>query len=422
MIKVLQINLNHCEVAHDILHQMVRTENADLALISDPYKTPKSNCWAHDKGRLASIWACGKHAIQESCEEYEGFVRAKINGIHFYSCYAPPRHSLNEFQSMLDHITADAENRSSVIIGGDFNAWAVEWGSRHTNPRGVKVLETFSALNIGLANVGNVSTFRRNGTSSVIDITFASTSLLRSINWRVSEEYTGSDHQAVVIEARCKKTFSSPATTGPKWKDALLDNDMFDEVIRNEVFSSNTAEDMTNQLNQVINKACDAAMPKRKPNRRGEPCYWWNEEIKGIRKECLRQRRRLQRARGRDNFDELLAAFKTSRKKLSKAIKESKERHFKALCNEADINPWGTAYRTVMSKLKGVKSPQITCPTMLKRIVETLFPMRSRTSFNIERPIDRSRVPPISNEEIIAACKKIGDRKVLDRMAYRTKP
>lgn len=411
MIRVIQINLNHCEAAHDILSQTVRTSKADVVLISDPYKTQKSNNCVFDKAKLASIWACGSHAFQSSNEENEGFVKAKINGINFYSCYAPPRFSSTEFQTLLDKIADDARNCIPVVIGGDFNAWATEWGSRTTNDRGERVLETFAALNIELANIGNMPTFRRAGRSSVIDITFASTSLLRKVEWRVSENYTGSDHQAIMMEVRCKQTNTPMSGTGPKWKDTLLDGEMLDLVMRSEDIANGSAEDMSKQLMQTLNKACDAAMPRRIPSRRGQPCYWWNEEIKGLRKACLQHRRKVQRSRGRSNFEELLLAFKMARRQLSKAIKESKRRHFKALCDEADINPWGTAYRTVMSKLRGERSPQITCPTLLRRIVETLFPTRVNRPFNIERVIDAETVPSVTTDEIINACKRIGDKK-----------
>ena len=117
----------------------------------------------------------------------------------------------------------------------------------------------------------------------MIDITLVSTSILRSINWRVSEEYTASDHQAIMIEIRSQRSNNGTTSPGPKWKDTLLDGDMFDQVVRNEDFTLDSADSMTNQLTMILNKACDAAMPRRTPSRRGQPCYWWNEEIKGLR-------------------------------------------------------------------------------------------------------------------------------------------
>ena len=50
----------------------------------------------------------------------------------------------------------------------------------------------------------------------MIDITFATTSLL-------SEEYTASDHQMIIIEARFKTLQTIPTTTEPKWRDLVLD-------------------------------------------------------------------------------------------------------------------------------------------------------------------------------------------------------
>ena len=64
-----------------------------------------------------------------------------------------------------------------------------------------------------------------------------------------------------------------------------------------------------------------------------------------------------------------------------------------------------------MTKLRGERSPQLTCPETLKSIVETLFPTRAVTHFNIERTIDLGTVPPVTNEETISASQRIGDKK-----------
>ena len=194
MLKVIQINLNHCEAAQDILSQRVREEGADVVLISEPYKHLDRGVWAADKTGGASIWLTGRQAFQEISTQVEGFVRARINGIHFYSCYARPSWTDIEFQTLLDRIVADARERDRVIIGGDFNAWAVEWGSRRTNARRRLLLESFALLNVDLVNTGEENTFRKAGYGSIIDITWASSALLRKIKWSVSEEYTHSDH------------------------------------------------------------------------------------------------------------------------------------------------------------------------------------------------------------------------------------
>lgn len=409
--KVIQINLNHCEAAHDLLTQTARKEKADVVLISDPYKTPKSNNWIHDKDKLASIWICGRHAFQSSCTSKTGFVRAKINGVNFYSCYAPPRFNSDDFQVLLDEITIDALGKGSTIIGGDFNAWSTEWGSRLTNLRGQAILESFAVLGLGVANRGNALTFRRSGIGSIVDITLASTNLLRNIKWNVSEEYSGSDHQAIIFRLNSNKPQVPPTFTGPKWKDTALDRETFKDIISDNDDLNGSSEVQIDKIVKTLTCACDASMPRRIQSKRGSPCYWWNDEIKDLRKNCLNLRRKSQRARGRANFEHLCSIYRDARQTLCKAIKNSKRICFKKLMDEADINPWGTAYRIAMTKIKGDRSPQIMCPILVRNVVETLFPTRPLTHFNIERIIQADTIPQVTEREILAASRRIGDKK-----------
>lgn len=43
--RVLQVNLNHCEAAHDLLMQTVRELKVDLAIISEPYRHLDTQAW-----------------------------------------------------------------------------------------------------------------------------------------------------------------------------------------------------------------------------------------------------------------------------------------------------------------------------------------------------------------------------------------
>lgn len=125
--KVLQINLNHCEAAQDLLSQTVREKVVDMVLVSEPYKHLDKAVWAKDIAGTAAIWTCGRLALDEAPLAANGFVRARCNGIYFYSCYAPPRWSHEEFQNMVDLLVVDARSRAPIIVAGDFNAWAVEF-------------------------------------------------------------------------------------------------------------------------------------------------------------------------------------------------------------------------------------------------------------------------------------------------------
>lgn len=411
--KVIQINLNHCEAAQDLLAQMIKEQKADVVLVCEPYKQRNDGRWCCSRSKKAAIWTCSDMAFQEMNDVSEGFVRAKINGIYFYSCYAPPSWPLTEYEAMIDHLVADAETKSPIVIAGDFNAWAVEWGSKHTNARGRVLLEALARLNVNTANQGTKQTYRKNGRGSIIDVTFVSSALATKIIWRVSEAFTYSDHQAVVFQINDRRRKDRAKVTGPKWNDKRLDSDTFDLILNDHQLISGTANEQALQLTAIITSACDAAMARRKAGRQGSPCYWWNDEIAVLRRECLKARRKVQRSRGRPNFLQLRMEFQEARRILQRAIKRSKAICFKQLCAEANINPWGTAYRMVMKKLKSQHSPQITCPVMLDKIVRTLFPQHTSAT---ELPLDavdtdRQEIEPATSGELIEIARRIGDRK-----------
>ena len=162
MMEITQINLNHCDAAQHLLWQSTTETKCDVAIIAEPYRIPPDNGhWAADRTEMAAIHVMGRFPIQEIVENSaEGFVIAKINGIFFCSCYAVPRWNVEQYNRMLDALTDALVDRKPVVIGGDFNAWATEWGSRLTNARGHTLLEALAKLEVRLCNEGTVSTFR----------------------------------------------------------------------------------------------------------------------------------------------------------------------------------------------------------------------------------------------------------------------
>lgn len=198
--KFIQLNTNHCSVAQDLLYQTICEQKIDVALVCEQYKNLSRNIWESDSSGKAAVWACGNKAIEKGMKHLqEGFVRVKIGGIFIYSCYISPNIPINEFENIIDNLVRDASQHKPMIIGGDFNAWAVDWGSQRTNKRGEIILDAFSTLDVVLVNKGDTQTFRRFNYGSVVDITFVSPNLAKNIEWKVSDHYTYSDHQAVVF-------------------------------------------------------------------------------------------------------------------------------------------------------------------------------------------------------------------------------
>ena len=152
-------------------------------------------------------------------------------------------------------------------------------------------------------------------------------------------------------------------------------------------------------------------MPKYVVSQKRVSNFWWNSEIGECRKACLKARRRSQRNRNRSGYEQLHEEYKNARKKLHVAIMKSKCEHFKRLCNEADTNPWGGAYKTVISKVKGKRSPPISSRTLLDEIVTDLFPQNVSTANLPTVEIDTSEVPMVSEKEVLEAADKIVGNK-----------
>ena len=90
------------------------------------------------------------------------------------------------------------------MVGGDFNTKAVEWRMPTMCAKGQYVLEMAARFGFAVVNVGGISTFRRPGCAETIpDITLVSDALAHNVlNWKVLEDYTGSDHQYITFTLR----------------------------------------------------------------------------------------------------------------------------------------------------------------------------------------------------------------------------
>ncbi|CAH2097098.1 unnamed protein product [Euphydryas editha] len=394
--------------------QTVRELNPDLVLISEPYKHLSTQPWETDSTTKAVIWACGGCTFQSSANNNEaGFVVAKLEGIYFYSCYALPSLTLDEFKNLVDHLTEDAKQYTPIAIAGDFNAWAVDWGSKETNARGKILLESMSSLDVVLLNSGDKPTFVRGEANSIVDLTFVSSSLVKGkCSWKVMDTYTASDHCALLWEVSSEKCTErmhrKSKTTG--WKIGAFDPEVFMVALNSEPISDGNAEHMAKYLMKRITEACDTAMPRKRAMIRHSSMHWWNENISNLRIKCLKARRAAQRRRKKPNYEELVAVYKKTRQSLNKAIKDSKRRCWNELILEVEDDPWGRPYKAVMTHLKNQPMPSPTCPKLLDKIVATLFPHQMQLHRQIEQ-YETEEIPPITEDQLFEACSRVGNTK-----------
>ncbi|CAB0039506.1 unnamed protein product [Trichogramma brassicae] len=212
--------------------------------------------------------------------------------------------------------------------------------------------------------------------SSIVDLTFVCETLTpRVLSWTVSGLYTHSDHQAIVFEIEDDGASSRPSTRRSyRWNARTLDVDRFSAVVSGASVAPGTAEDMASSLMSVITGACDASMTKANPRRRREPVYWWTPEIADLRRSCLRARRLFQRSRGQHDEETHSANYASARRLLRMAIKTSKRRCWRQLCDEVNNDVWGKPYRIAMSRLGCPQAKQPSSPLLVRGAVSALFP------------------------------------------------
>lgn len=410
--RFLQLNLNHCEAAQELLKESVRELNIDIAILSEPYIGNTTTSWASDTSGTSAIWSVSGQILRNAMTTQCGFVRATVCGIVIYSFYIPPRYDIEEFKSIIDVMTTDAAGRSSVLIVGDFNAWATEWGCRRTNERGRVLLESLAVLDVVLLNSGNRQTFNRNGRGSIIDIAFASADICGRLSWHLCDQYTHSDHSAIVIEIRdpvpSPTVISKRELTG--WKCNTFDREMFG-LSMGDIQLSGSPDNMAEQLISCVTRSCDASMSRRKHGINKPSVYWWNEEIAQLRKDCIKARRRYVRSRGRPDNDLHHQNLKDKKKALKMAIRRSKRLCFLGICDDLDGNPFGLAYKLVRKKLKCWSTSSPEEATTLYKIVTHLFPEQSMTTWDDNIPEAGFNFPSVTLLEVQMAVSRFQDKK-----------
>lgn len=198
-LKILQINLNRCQAAHDLLHQTQLELQADIVLISEPYIN--NTYWFTDTGNCSAIWetprALSRGTSIRPIYNGRGHVSALLDDTLIISCYFAPSLSLEQFCLALDEIEEVIQKLSpkEIIIGGDFNAKSPMWGSRFCDKRGSEVMSWAGKNNILPARSEGKATFNKNGKKSLIDIKLCNHAAFnRLTSSRIMKNFSASDH------------------------------------------------------------------------------------------------------------------------------------------------------------------------------------------------------------------------------------
>lgn len=423
--RILQINLNRSRTANSLREQIAQEKEADLMIISEQYtyENQKTN-WFTDPSDTAAIWVVNKSLFSiEAKGAGPGYVWIRSNGVTYFSCYLTPNEPIGDFEVRLAHIEDEVRNtRGELLIAGDFNSKAIEWGEPTPDSRGRRVMEMAARLGVIIINRGDVPTFRRAGyTNTIPDITLASERLARQISgWQVLEDYSASDHQYILYQIGENETRPMPIQP-PLWNVQRIDKEIFDALIqlgkgisrriRQRQPEGPIAKLLVAETMSLLTRACESSMPKKSTRRNRYPAYWWNNEIADMRKNCLRLRRLAQRAR-RNTVDFQLKTeqYRVARHALKFSIIKSKTQKWKELCEDVNNDPWGLGYKIVLQKLKGTDS-SLEMPTDVKeRIVEELFPTHD-IEHHTPVEVTYNQIPLFTIDELNSASEGMRNKK-----------
>jgi hypothetical protein len=431
--------MHRSKTADYLLHQLAVEKGAELLILSEQYRNKESTCWCSDLLGTAAIWIPNREVHVESHGAGRGFVWVKSHNVTYFSCYFTPNEVISDFRNKLDALEDEILRvTGSVVVAGDLNARALEWGMPHTDSRGRLILETAARIGLLVLNSGSTTTFRRPGyTETIPDITLASEGLVPLIQgWRVLEDFTASDHQYITFqigEVRQSRLYEIPL----RWNLLKINVERFERKLAKgtrlpEVLygdGRHTTEALVASTMCLITSACEASMPRKKPRHGKPPIYWWTPEISDLRKRCLMLRRKAQRAKSSAEANLRSPEYKAAKKELRRAINRSKGSCWRTLVDDIDRDPWGLGYKIVTKRLGAQKPTSVMDSHIMETIVATLFPShpeRAATEFRLQEEI-----PLFSEEELDAAVLSTKNRKApgpdgipneVLKMVYRQDP
>lgn len=392
VIKVLQVNLNHCWMAQQLLAQTMVERGTTVAVISDFYRLHgDDHLWVQSSdSKCAVVLRRNSDLTMAEKGAGPGFAWARVGNVLIYSCYWTPNCTVMEFEQFLYGLETSIRSWNlqiyDLIVAGDFNSHSAEWGSATEDLRGAMLSGFASALDLQIHNVGTTPTYTRVNASSVVDVTFARftrDSHYTVTNWVVLTELnSASDHE--YIEFVVATGNAIPPEPNPEVQLGWSVKRLSVEALRKHWQETDpldalptgmSVEERADRLQLLLVKACDASMPRRSPFKRRKAVHWWNENIAELRRATIAARRCYQRAGRRATQVDRAGAFEVYnqlRKDLRLAIRKSQEASWSALCREVENDPWGVPYKLVMKRL-GRSTPVLEDNVAL-HIARGLFP------------------------------------------------
>nr|XP_034194873.1 uncharacterized protein LOC117611085 [Osmia lignaria]XP_034195134.1 uncharacterized protein LOC117611288 [Osmia lignaria] len=389
--KILQANINHCRLAHDMLLVSATEKIADLVVVAEPYTIPDN--WFSDTTGRAAIFITNTGLAK--CKQTTivgcgiGYVGISFNGLGIISVYTTPNANPQEVEvqfSALEALVRDLQSsHSKILMLGDFNAKSPLWGADRWCGRGKVLFQLATSLGLHPTIAVGGATCERGG-GSVVDIMLGNDlALSPHISSEVSDEFTGSDHRYVWHSFReSDSVYAVDHDLFDLGKGKIDEERLLAALIkkygdeslerRGRTGTTHEVDKFIEDLERLVNRYTTY---RRATLRAHKPAYWWNDAVAVKRKEVNKARRKYTRARAKNvtaDTEAAYAIYKAAKKALNREVNKAKKTNWRELLSEIDKDIWGRPYKTVMKKLKGkTTKPDVMCPEEVEAVVEKLF-------------------------------------------------
>ncbi|XP_076301796.1 uncharacterized protein LOC143219874 [Lasioglossum baleicum] len=390
-LKILQINLNHARLAHNLMHQTALELGVDVVLISEPLRNPGNWIYSKDANN-AAIWVTGSRGLKNQEDGdilEEDFVLIRVGQVSIFSVYLSPNTSPERYAEKLEKlervILKEKKEGRKVIVGGDFNAKSPAWGSTAQSSKGTLTLEMLLGLNIHPVTPMGGPTFERRGASSNIDLMATSPDLQKGEKFvcKVLTNESASDHRYIYTELETDEIRCPEEERPCKWKvtpQGILNlRSVLDRHLEHDGRSGSDCWDpeRVGKMVRKLPEICDEALEKTTAKRSKRANPWWTKEIEEAKNSAQNLRRLCQRANKKKELDEAEALqdlYKLRKRELNQLIYKAKEKSWSDMCDAIDNDVRGRPYKAVIRRVKGTLLPPALSESMADSILTSLFP------------------------------------------------
>ena len=190
-LKFLQVNVDRKMVTQDIIIRNAHRDGVHVLILNEPNKrSAKRQGWLTDSRLDVAIVTIDQDLPVHGSGKGDGYALLELEEIVIFSCYCSPNVGISYFDKYIQNLGEEVrKQRKPVIVAGDFNAKAFEWGSPVEDARGTTMMDWASGTDLAVLNRGGRSTFVRNEQQSYIDVTLCTGRVAGKIkNWSVLEE------------------------------------------------------------------------------------------------------------------------------------------------------------------------------------------------------------------------------------------